>query len=169
VGRVFGELMPLLRDTRCPQCDSGLPLKVLWEFSRSSSYDLVRKSGVLRGRIGIVCPNCGAKLRIVQTRIRVFLFLLWAIAFGGAWFVGEWMRHAHVVLNRMSQVLGLVVLGTAIVLLQKYCIPHLAQVRLAGADEQLGFPLSGAYGNQSDSQESQDAKSAASDEPFERR
>jgi hypothetical protein len=115
-------------------------------------------------------PNCGAKLRVVQTRIRVFLFLLWTVAFGGAWFVGEWMRHAHVVLNQRSQVLGLVVVGYAIFLLQKYCIPHLAQVRLAGAGEQLGFPLSGAYGNQSNSQGTQvDAKSAASDEPFERR
>jgi hypothetical protein len=162
--------MPLLHDSRCPQCDSGLPLKVLWEFSRSSAYDLVTKSGVLRGRIGIVCPNCGVKLRVVQTRIRVLLFLLWAVAFGGAWFVGEWMRHAHVVLNQMPQVLGLVVLGTAIFLLQKYCIPHLAQVRLAGADEQLGFPLSGAYGNQPDSQGTQvDVKSAASKQPFEPR
>ena len=162
--------MPLLHDSRCPQCDSGLPLKVLWEFARSSAYGLVTRSGVLRGRIGIVCPNCRVKLRVVQTRIWVFLFLLWAFAFGGAWFVGEWMRHAHVVLNRMSQVAGLVVLGTTIWLLEKYCIPHLAQVRLAGAGEQLGFPLSGAYGSQSDSQGTQvDAKAAASDEPFERR
>jgi len=158
--------MQLLRDARCPQCDSGLPLRVLWEFSRSSAYDLVTKSGFLRGRIGIVCPNCRVKLRVGQTRIRVFLVLLWAVAFGGAWFVGEWLRHAHVVLNQMSQVLGLVVLAYAIFLLQKYCIPLLAQVRLAGADEQLGFPLSGAYGNQSDLQGTQvDAKSAASDEP----
>jgi hypothetical protein len=160
--------MPLLHDSRCPRCDSGLPLKVLWEFSRSSSYGLVTKSGVLRGRIGIACPNCGAKLRVVQTRIRVFLFLLWAVAFGGAWFVGEWMRHAHVVLNQMSQILGLIVLGYAILLLQKYCIPHFAQVRLAGADEQLGFPLSGAYGNQPESHGTQ-SKSVASDKPFERR
>jgi hypothetical protein len=76
------------------------------------------------------------------------------------------MRHAHVVLSPMSQFLGIVGLAYAIFLLQKYCIPHLAQVRLAGADEKLGFPLSGAYGNQSNLQGTQvDAKSAASREP----
>ncbi len=80
--------------------------------------------------------------------------------------MGEWMRRAHVVLSQMFQVLGLVALGSAILLVQKYLIPHLAQVRLAGADEQLGFPLSGAYGNLPDSQGAQvDAKSAVSDEP----
>jgi hypothetical protein len=156
-------------DSRCPQCDSGLPLKVLWEFSRSSSYGLVTRSGTLRGRIGIVCPNCGAKLRVVQTRVRVFLFLIWVVAFGGAWSAGEWMRHAQIVLNQKFEVLGLVAFMSAIFILQKYCIPHLAQVRLAGPSEQLGFPLSGAYGNPSDPQDSQfDAKSATSNKLSER-
>ena len=145
--------MPPFHDSRCPQCDSSLPLKVLWEFSRSSPYGLVARSGVLRGRIGIVCPSCGAKLRVVQTRIRVFLFLIWVVAFGGTWFVGEWMRHAHVGLNQKFGVLGIVVLMSTIFLVQKYCIPHLAQVRLADPREQLGFPLSGAYGSSSDSQD----------------
>jgi hypothetical protein len=73
-------------------------------------------------------------------------------------------------LNQNSEVLGIVVLISGIFLLQKYCIPHLAQVRLAGPGEQLGFPLSGAYGNPSDSQDNQlDAKSAASNQPSERR
>ena len=161
--------MPLLHDARCPQCDSGLPLKVLWEFSRSSQYDLVTKSGVLRGRIGIVCPGCGVKLGVVQTRIRVFVLLLWVVAFGGAWFVGEWMRHSRVVLNQVSQVLGFVAFVSTLFVLQKYCIPHLAQVRLAGAGEQLGFPLSGAYANRSDSQDTQLAAKAVSDQSSERR
>jgi hypothetical protein len=160
--------MPLLHDARYPQCDSGLALKVLWEFSRSSSYGLVTKSAVPRGKIGIVCPNCGASLRVLQTRIRVFVLLIWVAGFGGAWSLGEWMRHAQVALSQTPEFLGLIVLASAILLLQKYCIPHLAQVRLAGAGEELGFPLSGAYGT-SGSQHSQlDAKSAASNQPFER-
>ena len=142
--------MPLLKDSRCPQCSGGLPLKVLWEFSRSSSYGLVKESGVLRGKIGIVCPNCGAKLRVVQTRIRLFVFLLWVACFGCAWSLGEWLRHAHIVLAQTTEVLGVGVLVFAIFLLQKFCIPHLAQVRLASPGEQLGFPLSSPYGNASD-------------------
>ena len=67
--------------------------------------------------------------------------------------MGEWMRHAHVALNQKLGVLGLVVLMSTIFLFQKYCIPHLAQVQLADPSEQLGFPLSGAYGNSSDSQD----------------
>src|ERR1700679_3684938 len=98
--------MLLIHDSRCPQCGSGLPLKVLWEFSRTSTYGLVTGSGVLRGKIGIVCPNCGAKLSVVQTRIRRFVFLLWVAVIGGAWAVGEWMRQAHVVLNQPSLWLG---------------------------------------------------------------
>jgi hypothetical protein len=161
--------MPLLHESRCPKCDSGLPLKVLWEFSRSSLYGLVNRSGTLKGQIGIVCPNCGVKLRIVQTRIRAFLFLIWLVAYGVAWSVGEWIRHDHFPLSRNYGILGLVVLFSTIWLLQKYLIPHLAQARLAGADEQLGFPLSGAYGNRSDLETTQiDAKSAISNQPFER-
>ena len=136
--------MPPFQDSHCPQCDSGLPLKVLWEFSRSSTYGLVARSGVLKGRIGVVCPNCGAKLRVVQTRIRAFLFMVWAAALGGAWSVGAWLRNAHVVLNQKFEFVGLAVLMSAIFLLQKYCIPYLAQVRLADPGERLGFPLSGA-------------------------
>ncbi len=106
----------------------------------------------------------------MQTRIRVFLFLIWLVAYGVTWFVAEWMRHDHSVLSRNSGILGLLVLFCAIWLLQKYLIPRLAQVRLAGADEQLGFPLSGAYVNLPDSDDAPlDGKSATSNQPFERR
>jgi hypothetical protein len=75
----------------------------------------------------------------------MFVLLIWVVSAGGAWLVGVWMRHAHVVLNQVSVAMGAVTLVSALFLLQRYCIPHLAQVRLAGAGEQLGFPLSGAY------------------------
>ena len=161
--------MPLFSESRCPRCDSGLPLKVLWEFSRSSSYHLITKAGLLRGRIGVVCPNCAAKLRVVQTRIRVFVSLLWAAAVGGAWCIVEWIRHAHVVLNQTSEILGFFVLFSLGFIVQQYCMPRLAQVRLAAADEQLGFPLSGADGKLLDPQDSQtSATSAASNSRCER-
>ena len=84
--------------------------------------------------------------------------------------MGEWVRHIHVVLNQTFEVLGLVAIMSAIFLLQKYCIPHLAQVQLADPSEQLGYPLSGAYGDPSDSHDGRlDMKSAAVDQPVERR
>jgi hypothetical protein len=59
---------------------------------------------------------------------------------------------------------------SAIVVLQKYCISHLAQVQVAGPSEQLGFPLSGAYGSPSDLRDSSlDVNSAAANKPVERR
>ena len=162
--------MRTLYESRCPKCDGGLPLKVLWEFSRRSLYGLVNRSGILKGKIGIVCLNYGVKLRVVQTHIRVFLFLIWLAAYGVAWSVGKWMRHGHLALNRNYGILGLLVIFSAIWLLQKYLIPHLAQVRMADADEQLAYPLSGAYGNLSDADDtSLDAKSATSNQPLDRR
>jgi hypothetical protein len=130
---------------KCPQCSSGLPLKVLWEFSRSSAYGLVTRSGILRGNIGILCPNCGVKLRIVQTRIKVFVFVIWVATALGVALTGAYVRHAHVNVNQQYQVWSVVALLCAIGLFQRYAVVRLAQVRLAEPGEQLGFPLSGAY------------------------
>jgi hypothetical protein len=105
----------------------------------------------------------------VQTRIRIFGVVAWVACFGGAWFLGEWMRRDHIVFNQTYAILGLVVLVCANLLLQKYWIPRLAQVRIALPAEQLGFPLSGAYGISSDSRDGHlDAKSEEF-QPSERR
>jgi hypothetical protein len=49
----------------------------------------------------------------------------------------------------------------AVAFLQKLLIPHLAQVRLAGAGGSLGFPLSSAYEGISDSENSRAEQPAA--------
>jgi hypothetical protein len=54
----------------------------------------------------------------MQTRIRLFVLLLWVAGFGGAWSAREWMRHAHVVMNQATQLLGCGVLVAAIFLLR---------------------------------------------------
>ena len=58
--------MSLLQEPQCLRCGSTLPLKVLWDFARLNDkhilpgLNLLTRSGLLKGKIGIECPNCGA-------------------------------------------------------------------------------------------------------------
>jgi hypothetical protein len=137
--------MPNLPYTGCPQCGGGLPIKVLWDFSRHSRFDLVGRHGTLTGRIGIACPNCGAKLRIIQTRIRIFLATSSAVFFAMASYLLVTIHAHQSALNEWPLFLGLTLTYVALNVLQRALIPHLTQVRLALPEEHSGFPLSSAY------------------------
>jgi hypothetical protein len=54
--------------TGCPQCGNELPIKVLWDFSPHSPFDLVGRYGTLTGRIGILLtvavPAVGAVIAV---------------------------------------------------------------------------------------------------------
>lgn len=86
--------MSLFQECRCLRCGSALPLQVLWDFARVNDahflpgLNLLTRSGRLRGKTGIACPNCGATFRIVQTRIRIVRVMIWAAFFGSAAFSG---------------------------------------------------------------------------------
>ena len=113
--------------------------------------ELVGRFGALTGRVGIACPHCSIRLRIVQTRIRLFLVASFAVFFVLVAYLGIWMRAHQVTINKWAGFLGLALAYVGLQLLQRTLIPHLAQVRPAGPDEPLGFPLSSAYDGASES------------------
>jgi hypothetical protein len=55
------------------------------------------------------------------------------------------MHVQHLSLNKLPEVLGLVLASFALYLLQRAVIPHLTQVQPAQPDEHLGYPLSSAF------------------------
>jgi hypothetical protein len=149
--------MPLIHEPRCPICGSELPLRALWKFARlEDTYVLpglsfLNRSGLLRGKIGIACPGCRNKFKIVQTRIRIFRFLAWGLALACAEWLGEWSRQAHLGLDRNVLYGGIIFVVFVLMSSQTVLTPYLAQVRLAGDEEdQLSYPLKSAYEGPSD-------------------
>jgi len=156
--------MPILQYSACPQCGGALPIRMLWDFSRSSSYGLVGRFGTLIGRIGLTCPDCGMKLRVVQTRIRLFLLASFSVFLGLVACSSTLMRPSTI--PKFWQYLGLGVAYIALLLLQRTLISHLAQVRPVLPGERLGFPLSAAFDGPKDSL--LDAAESASNQRLER-
>ena len=126
-------------------------MRALWQFARLEDtqvllgLNLLGKSGLLRGKVGIECPTCGAHYLIVQARGRVFLILLWLSVGAAAALIGEWASRHFGPLDRMwSYVVALPLLCTAL-LIQRYCLPRLAQLRPVYSEEGISFPLKSAY------------------------
>ena len=145
--------MSLLQEPQCLRCGGALPLKALWDFARVNDkhvlpgLNLVTRSGLLRGSIGIKCPNCGTSFRVVQTRIRIAYAFVWALLLGTAAYLEDWTTHPHVPVaqQRPLAVLMLLVLAFVIFLLLRVYIPRLALVRPPRDGEKLTFPLQSAY------------------------
>jgi hypothetical protein len=147
--------MSLLQEPQCLRCGSALPLKVLWDFARLNDehalpgFKLLTRSGLLRGKIGIECPSCGAKFRVVQTRIRITFALIWATLLGTAASLEDWTsHHVSVFQRRPLAVLIVIVFAFVIFLLLRIYTPSLALVRPPRDGEQLTFPLRSAYERQ---------------------
>jgi len=125
--------MPLLNEPHCPQCDSTLSLRPLWRVAAGTRFD------VLLGKTGIVCPHCGAKLRVTQARVILSVIVLWA-----SWLLGAWLfqllRH-DVRLDPRVFILLVVFFAGGTVALQAFYAPRLARLRLAREGEALYFPL----------------------------
>ena len=145
--------MSLLQEPQCLCCGGALPLKALWNFARTNDkhvlpgLNLVTRSGLLRGNIGIKCPNCGTAFRVVQTRIRIAFALVWALLVGTAAYLEDWTSQPHVPIARQRPlaVLMLLVLAFVIFLLLRVYTPRLALVTSPREGEKLTFPLQSAY------------------------
>jgi hypothetical protein len=123
-------------------------VKALWDFARLNDkhvlpgLNLLTRSGLLRGKLGIECPNCGATFRVVQTRIRIAFVLTWAALLGTAASLEDWTSgHVPVFEQRPLAVLIVVVLAFVIFLLLRIYTPTLALVRPPRDGEKLTFPL----------------------------
>src|SRR5579863_3303727 len=69
--------MPNSDTLRCPQCLSSLSLRSVAPFALRGMVVFYTPN------LGVECPHCGAKLRIVRTRLLVALWILLALFFFG--------------------------------------------------------------------------------------
>jgi hypothetical protein len=125
--------MSLLERPRCPNCNSEVALKDLWAAAPKSG----RGSG-LAGKIGIVCPVCGIKLRVLDRRLRLASVGLFILMLCGAAVVGKLSR---VYGNDRLIFVGFIALYAAAFIGLQRSIPRLLQLRLFEVGEEAGFPL----------------------------
>ena len=102
-------------------------------------------SGLLRGRVGIVCPQCGASLRIIQTRLRILRASAWILLLASLGFFGSWIRRAHAPFAQPISIIVAVLAVAWVGILERIYTPRLAEVRVASPAEDLIFPLRTAY------------------------
>jgi hypothetical protein len=129
--------MPLLGDAHCPRCQAAVPLAALWQRAAKD-----RGGMFLIGRVGIGCPSCEVKLRVLQFRLvfaAVGSFAFFCAAFG----VLGVIEHAK--LGTARQDLNLLLIAPAIVgwmfLFKRYGY-RFARLRTVTDGEKVAFPLS---------------------------
>jgi hypothetical protein len=126
-------------------------MRALWDFARLEESKVLPglgflgQWGLLRGKIGVACPNCGTKLKIVQTRIVIVRVAAWAFLMACAAWVGIWCRQRNLVVDPWLKLAVIAGAVCALMLWLRMTTPYLAQVRLVGADERLSYPLKSAY------------------------
>jgi len=122
-------------------------MRALWDFARLEESKVLpglgflSRSGLLRGAIGVACPNCGAKLKVVQTRIVLVRVVAWgALLAFYAWF-GIWRRQTNLLLPQWLFLSVAVASVVGLALLLRIATPYLARVRPVQDGEQLSYPL----------------------------
>jgi DNA-directed RNA polymerase subunit RPC12/RpoP len=125
--------MSILDVPRCPNCNSEIALKELWKAAPKSG----RGSG-LAGKIGIVCPVCGIKLRVLDHRVRIASVGLFILMICSAAAVGNLTRSYGQERAIFIAFWAVCFLG-GIVFVKS--IPRLLQLRLFEQGEEAGFPL----------------------------
>lgn len=125
--------MSLFDSPRCPNCNSEIDLKDVWRLAPK----MVRGSR-LAGKIGVVCPVCGIKLRVLDGRMAmtsVGLFILMLLSAG---LVGKLSRSLG---NDRPLIVGFAVLCVAGFILFQMSIPWLLRLRVFEEGEKAAFPL----------------------------
>lgn len=124
---------------RCPQCNSTIALRDFWEVAPKQS-----RGSALSGALGIVCPTCGVKLRVLQGRAQLSYVLVFGVPFALLFLVGQ-----AIPLNSgtLSAKIALLCLGAIYVggfILQQHYFPRLLQLRYLRDGEIVDYPLSRA-------------------------
>jgi hypothetical protein len=125
--------MPLLSEPQCPNCLSTLSLRPLWTVTPNLDIPL-------RGRVGIVCPTCGANLEVRQTLIYLGIVPFLAAIFGGIILISLLLQHQGQA-NLGVQYAAALVWFAITYWLFRYYAPRLARLRVAPDDHELRFPL----------------------------
>ncbi len=119
----------------CPQCNSEVALRAFWAAASKQS-----RGTSLSGALGIVCPTCGVKLRVLQGRARLSYVLVFGIPFALLFLVGQ-----AIPLNSgtPSARVALLCLGAIYVggfILQRHYFPRLLQLRYLRDGEVVDYP-----------------------------
>ena len=124
--------MPSPRSLRCPQCLSPLSLGALAPLGLRGL--VVRDTP----NLGLECQHCGAKLRIIRTRLYVVQSILLALSFFGLRGLVSLKSKGH--LDAIEQ-LELLCLPIALVgaLVLQTLTPNLLRLRLVGPGEAITF------------------------------
>jgi hypothetical protein len=125
--------MPLFNPPRCPNCNSEIDLKELWRAAPKAG----RGSG-LSGKVAIVCPVCGIKLRVLDGRMRITFVAGFVLMLGISAAVGQMTRFYG---DKNGRVIGLMLIFLAGFILFQKSIPRLLRLRVLGEGETAGFPL----------------------------
>jgi len=129
--------MPVLTQTRCPQCNGTLPLvKLWWRTNNMYLYLLPTK------RLGIACPNCGTALVVLMNGVIAASFLYFLVSVGLVFLWLVWAPHTvagH--LPAASLWLGLLLLVLFTSLLQPRFAMVFAELRAATKGESVDYPL----------------------------
>jgi hypothetical protein len=113
----------------CPQCFQSVPLELVWSLTPKG------RLGFLAYSTGVVCPSCGAKLRIVQRQSALVLGSLWIIAIMAVEAARRSGVPSYVVTTFAVLVTTLLIFGSA--LLQR----RSAVLKLREGIDTVDFPL----------------------------
>jgi hypothetical protein len=127
--------MPLLDPPHCPNCNSEIDLKALWRAAPKG------RGLFLSQPVGLACPACGAKLRVLQGWVQVSLLLTYLVPVVAAVFVGRVIPlDANSVRSQLSLV-GLAIIWLAGFVLQQHNVPKLLRLRFLNEGETVRYPL----------------------------
>jgi DNA-directed RNA polymerase subunit RPC12/RpoP len=125
--------MPLLSPPHCPNCNSEIDLKELWRAAPKAG-----RSSRLDGKVGIVCPMCGIKLRVLDGRMQIASVVGFVLMLCISAAVGQLTRLYG---DKNGSVIGLILIVLAFFIAFQRSIPKLLRVRPLGEGETVGFPL----------------------------
>jgi hypothetical protein len=128
--------MSMLDDPRCPRCQGAVPLRELWKEAPKV------KGLFLQGKVGIVCPSCGGKLRVLESRVVFLTHGLFAIVCVASALLGDFERAHEIKPSEGLQFLTLAPLVAGMFFLQWRYAYRFASVRNLKDGELVSFPLS---------------------------
>jgi len=99
------------------------------------------RQGLIVEDLAVICSHCGARLRIVQTRMALAQIALFVGYFGAAWGTGWLIAQVNkgFYAKVAFWVCGFLYLGLAVALWRRY-VPHLVRLRPLRDDEIPLFP-----------------------------
>jgi DNA-directed RNA polymerase subunit RPC12/RpoP len=129
--------MLLLDVPRCPNCNSEVALKALWDAAPKN-----RGGSVIVRPVGIACPTCGVKLKVLQGRVLLGLAFAYVFPFAVVVLVVLMIPWDSDRERRLVSIGALVITYFGAFRLHRHLVPSLLRVRLIEDDRKVEFPLS---------------------------